>query len=296
MLSQMDDVEIIGITDRNISKVSQVAKEYGLNYSKDFRDFLDKATTFFVVTPTNTHFEIALELIKNKKNIFIEKPLTENLEQAIYLLDEAIKGGNIFQVGLIERFNPVINTLKENLKNPHHISTQRVSPFLGRAIDTHVTFDLMIHDLDLIFYILGRTSSHKVQDLKVFKKSLITNKIDLATAWLFLSVNERSVIANLLASRVGPDFQRNISIVDEDSILYADLIKKTIIKIDKMGKAIEIPVKNIDLHPLYEEIRDFLDSIKRRRLSKQAPSPTEIIEVIKLINQINRGNIDETIH
>lgn len=292
----MDDVEIIGITDRNISKVSQVAKEYGLNYSKDFRDFLDKATTFFVVTPTNTHFEIALELIKNKKNIFIEKPLTENLEQAIYLLDEAIKGGNIFQVGLIERFNPVINTLKENLKNPHHISTQRVSPFLERAIDTHVTFDLMIHDLDLIFYILGRTSSHKVQDLKVFKKSLITNKIDLATAWLFLSVNERSVIANLLASRVGPDFQRNISIVDEDSILYADLIKKTIIKIDKMGKAIEIPVKNIDLHPLYEEIRDFLDSIKRRRLSKQAPSPTEIIEVIKLINQINRGNIDETIH
>lgn len=296
ILSQMDDVEIVGIADKNIYRASKIAEEYGLKYSEDFRQFLDEATIFFIVTPTNTHFEIVMELIKHNKNIFIEKPLTENLEHAILLLEEAINKDIIFQIGLIERFNPVIITLIENLKNPNFISTQRVSPFLGRATDTHVTFDLMIHDLDLIFNIVGKTGSLKVKAIKVFKKTLVTDKIDLATVWLDLSVNARFVAANLLASRVAADFQRILSIVDEDSMIYADLINKTIIKIDKLGKTVEIPVKNKNTQPLYMEIRDFLESVREKRPSLIAPTPTEIIEVIKLINQINESKIDEIIY
>ncbi len=289
ILSQMEDVEIVGIADKDTNKAHQVASEFGLKYSENFRDLLDKAETFFIVTPTNTHFEIAMELIEAGKNIFIEKPLTENPEDASILLNKAISKGIIFQVGLIERFNPVINTLLDYIKSPIFINAQRLSPFLGRATDTDVTFDLMIHDLDLLWNLLKEKGSYELKDLKVFRKKLITDKFDFATVWLDIDVNNENLKANLTASRVSSDFQRCFSVIENDYVIHADLIKKTIIKIDKSGKTIELPIKDKEKQPLYEEIRDFLQSVKEKSLSKKAPTLIEILEVIKIINQINGG-------
>ncbi len=289
ILSQMEDVEIVGIADKDINKARQVASDFGLNYSENFRDLLDRAETFFIVTPTKTHFEIAMELIEAGKNIFIEKPLTENLEDASILINKAISKGIIFQVGLIERFNPVVNSLLDHIKSPLFINAQRVSPFLGRAIDTEVTFDLMIHDIDLLWKILKEKGNYELKELKVFRKKLITDKIDFATVWLDLDVNSENIKANLTASRVSADFQRCFSVVENNYVIHADLIKKTIIKIDKTGNTVEVPVKDKEKQPLYEEIGDFLQSVKEKSPSKRAPSPIEIIEVIKIINQINGG-------
>lgn len=289
ILSQMEDVEIVGIADKDINKALQVASDFGLKYSENFRDLLDKAETFFIVTPTKTHFEIAMELIEAGKNIFIEKPLTENPEDASILINKAISKGIIFQVGLIERFNPVVNSLLDHIKSPLFINAQRVSPFLGRAIDTEVTFDLMIHDIDLLWKILKEKGSYELKELKVFRKKLITDKFDFATVWLDLDVNSENIKANLTASRVSSDFQRCFSVIEKDFVIHADLIKKTIIKIDKTGNTVEVPIKDKEKQPLYEEIGDFLQSVKEKSPSKRAPSPIEIIEVIKIINQINGG-------
>lgn len=289
ILSNMQDVEIVGIADKDINKASQVASEFGLKYSENFIDLLDRAETFFIVTPTNTHFEIAMELIEAGKNIFIEKPLTENPEDASVLLNKAIIKRIIFQVGLIERFNPVVNALQGYIKSPIFINAQRHSPFLGRATDTDVTFDLMIHDLDLLWNLLKKNGSYELKDLKVFRKKLITDKFDFATVWFDIDLTNEKLKANLTASRVSADFQRCFSVVEKDFVIHADLIKKTIIKIDKSGNTTELPIKDREKQPLYEEIRDFLQSVKEKSLSKKAPSPSEILEVIKIINQINGG-------
>jgi len=291
MLAQMDDVEIIAIVDKDINKAKEIAREYGVKFSDNFKDLLKEASVFFIVTPTSSHFEIAMELIKEGKDIFIEKPITENPEDAILLIEEALKNKIIFQVGLIERFNPVVTTLFEQIKRPLFIRAERISPYLGRATDTDVTFDLMIHDLDLIIFFKRKIGNGNFNNLKVFKKSLITEKIDFATVWLEILVNKRPFIAQITASRTAPDFKRNISIIEDEFIIYADLINKNIIKINKDGKKYEIPIENKDNQPLYEEIRDFLNSVSKRKLSQKAPTPDEILEVIKLINKINGGSI-----
>lgn len=289
MLVQMPDVEIVGIADKDIEKAKEVAQQYGLKYCADYRDLLKSAQIFFVVTPTITHFDIGMELIQEGKALFIEKPLTEKPAFAEKLLEEAMKRNIIIQAGLIERYNPVIKSLLEHLKEPIFIQAERVSPFLGRATDTDVTYDLMIHDIDLIWMMLKNSGNFKLKDLKVFKQSIITSRIDYASVWMEFNSNGHTVKAHLTASRVSPNFMRRISIVQEDNVLHADLINRTLTEVDKKGKVNQILVKNKDAQPLYEEIRDFLNSVEQKELSKHAPQPKEIIEVIELIDRINGG-------
>lgn len=259
MLVQMPDVEIVGIADKDIEKAKEVAQQYGLKYCADYRDLLKSAQIFFVVTPTITHFDIGMELIQEGKALFIEKPLTEKPAFAEKLLEEATKRNIIIQAGLIERYNPVIKSLLEHLKEPLFIQAERVSPFLGRATDTDVTYDLMIHDVDLIWMMLKNSENFKLKDLKVFKQSIITSRIDYASVWMEFNSNGHTVKAHLTASRVSPNFMRRISIVQEDNVLHADLINRTLTEVDKKGKVNQILVKNKDAQPLYEEIRDFLN-------------------------------------
>jgi predicted dehydrogenase len=290
MLAQMEDVEIVAIVDKDIKKAREIAREYGVKFSDNFKDLLKEASVFFIVTPTKSHFEIAMDLIKEGKDIFIEKPITENYEHATVIIEEALKNKIIFQVGLIERYNPVVVSLFEQLKTPLFIKAERTSPYLGRATDTDVTFDLMIHDLDLIMMFQRKIGKGNFNNIKVFKKSLITEKIDFATVLLEILINKSPFTAQITASRTSHIFQRNITIIDEEFIIYADLINKNIIKIDKKGTKKEIPIENRENQPLYEEIRDYLNSVSKREFSQKAPTPEEILEVIKLINKINGGS------
>lgn len=290
MLAQMPDVEITGIVDSDINKARDIAKEYGLKYFNSYKYLLNSADVFFIVTPTNTHFDIAMDLIKNGKDLFIEKPLTEKPELAKNFIKEALNNNIIFQIGMIERYNPAWSSLFNYIENPLFIKAERMSPFLGRATDTDVTFDLMIHDLDLLWIILKRSGTFNIENLKVLKKSFVTEKIDFATVWIDFLLNNVSLSASLTASRISSDFRRIFTVIQEKSVLYADLMNKTVTKMDKEGKLIEIPLKNKEVQPLYEEIRDFLNSVKERKISQHAPSPEEIIEVLEIINTINGGS------
>ncbi len=289
VLTQMPDVEIVGIADKDIEKAQEIAQQYNLKYCDDYRELLKSAQIFFVVTPTITHFDIGIELINEGKALFIEKPLTEKPVFAEELLNEAAKKNVIIQVGLIERYNPVIKSLVGCLRNPVFIQVERVSPFLGRAIDTDVTYDLMIHDIDLIWMLLRNSGNFKLKDLKVFRKNIITSRIDYASVWMEFDNANCNIKAHLTASRISSVFNRRISIVQQNNVLYADLINRTLTEVDSTGKVTEIVVKDKDSQPLYEEIRDFLNSVKQKKPSEYAPSPKEIIEVIEIIDKINGG-------
>ncbi|HHW19544.1 Gfo/Idh/MocA family protein [Thermodesulfovibrio thiophilus] len=289
MLTQMPDVEIVGIVDTDISRAQEIGQKYGLRYYTVYENLLKSADIFFIVTPTITHFDIAMDLIKEKKSIFIEKPLTENPGFAEKIFDEATKHNIIMQVGLIERYNPVMKSLLEYVENPLFIHAERLSPFSGRGIDTDVTYDLMIHDIDLVLMILKKSENLKLTDLKVFTQSIITSKIDYAGAWLeFVNYND-TVEVSLTASRISSDVRRKFSVIQSANVLYADLINKTLVKVDKKGQLTELTVKNKDTHPLYDEIRDFLNSVRQRKYSIHAASPDDIINTIKLIEKINGG-------
>lgn len=110
-----------------------------------------------IVTPTSFHFQLCQDLIALGKHIFCEKPVTSTYSEALKLSGE-LKAGQVFQVGHSERCHKVWED--ERLTNIFKssellIEVSRQSAFKARATDVDVIQDLMIHDIDLMLWLMG---------------------------------------------------------------------------------------------------------------------------------------------
>lgn len=104
-----------------------------------------------VAVPTRLHYKVSLELIKYM-DLLIEKPITDNLSDALSLYNEARRQGRTVLVGHIERFNPTYMSLSNELmgKGPIYLEAVRIGRPMGNIESyDNVLVDLAIHDIDL---------------------------------------------------------------------------------------------------------------------------------------------------
>lgn len=129
-----------------------------ITYSANLDDFDNKDFDFVdIVAPTKFHYNYLEKYIKQNKNIFVEKPILSNIDE-FKKIEKIIKEINYSKkiwVWFIERFNVVSKFLKNHIKEkwePKQIEIFRYNPWSDRILDTDVTTDLMIHDIDLVNY------------------------------------------------------------------------------------------------------------------------------------------------
>jgi len=69
---------LTAICDTDDEKRKEFGKKYSVNSYKNFNEMLESENfdAAFVCTPTNTHYQIATQLIQEKKDVFVEKPMT----------------------------------------------------------------------------------------------------------------------------------------------------------------------------------------------------------------------------
>jgi predicted dehydrogenase len=165
----------------------------GVEVVDDISKIINNIDAAFVVTPTSLHFEIVEYLLKNKKHVFCEKPLTETTAQSLRLKEILAETPVVLQVGHSERFHQAWER-KENFKNffeaPAHITLTRVAPFKGRATDVDVVQDLMIHDLDLLVYLFNE----KPVSVDAMGFKMRTNRYDYVTANFKFKSGHRATI------------------------------------------------------------------------------------------------------
>ena len=143
-------VDFIGFFDTNQDSAESVSKQFDVKSFDRENDLIDAAEGINIVTPTETHYDIAIKCLEKKKDIFIEKPITSTSEEAKKIITLAEHNKNIVQVGHIERFNPTIKQLKKVITAPHCIEIERLAPFQARGTEVPVILDLMVHDIDLV--------------------------------------------------------------------------------------------------------------------------------------------------
>lgn len=175
-----------------------------------------------VATPTSLHHQICKELLKMGKHVFCEKPMTSTYEEALEIKNLVKEKGVVFQVGHSERFHQVWGTIKEKrdyFKGSPLISLNRQAPFKGRATDVDVVQDLMIHDLDILLFLLGEAPSK----IEAFGKKIRTDKWDYVEAFLDFASGARATV------RVGRNYTREVrdfEVVNQAGSLYVDLFQK----------------------------------------------------------------------
>ena len=255
----LPNADLIAVCDYNQAICDTVANELSVSACYDYRDLFGQVDAVSIAATTSQHYEIAKHCIENGLHVLIEKPITETVEQADHLLALAKSHQTKIQVGHLERFNPAHIALAPYLDNPLFIESQRLAPFNPRGTDVNVILDLMIHDIDII----QNCVKHPIIHVEAHGMSILTSMIDVAAARLTFA---NGCVANVTASRVNSNMQREMCIFQQDSYLALDFQEKNLTLFKKTEHDEAVMEKKALTFPnqdaLLEEIRAFIKSIE----------------------------------
>ncbi|WP_053977600.1 Gfo/Idh/MocA family protein [Mangrovimonas xylaniphaga] len=233
LLNQSDKYELVGFYDPNEANAQKVVEEFGYTYFKDIDQLIDAVDMVDIVTPTLSHYECAKKAIAKGKHIFIEKPITNTIEEAEHIRELLAENGLRGQVGHVERFNPAFIAVKESVHNPMFIETHRLAEFNPRGTDVPVVLDLMIHDIDVILSVVNS----KIKNVSASGVSVISDTPDIANARIEF---ENGCVANLTASRISLKNMRKTRFFQRDAYISVDFLEKKC-EVVKMKDAPEHP-------------------------------------------------------
>jgi len=199
-LKEVEGAELVGLYDARAERCRQVATELGVRAFRGLQEALDSVRAVSVVIPTTDHAAVALEAFDRGVDVLLEKPITRTVEEADDLIQRAQAQGRILQVGHVERFNPGVVAAKAVTRNPLFFEIHRLGVFSARSLDVDVVFDLMIHDLDLILWMVDAP----VSDVRAVGLPVLSDKVDIANARVEF---ENGTVANLTASRASTGAQ-----------------------------------------------------------------------------------------
>ena len=216
-LSRTGKGEFVGVCDVNEENARKIAEKNSCEYFTDWRELLDKTDAVSIVTPTETHSEIACEFLEKGVNVLVEKPFARSLEEADKMIASAQKTGAKLMVGHLERYNPAMVALRPHVTNPLYFEIHRVSPFPNRSLDVDVVLDVMIHDLDAINWLVGENIN--VSEIRAVGIPVISSKVDAANARIEF---ENGAVANITASRIGTEKIRKTRFYQTNSYVVLD--------------------------------------------------------------------------
>lgn len=219
LLNQSRKYDLIGFYDADEINGKKVEEEFGYKYFNTMDALIQAVDIVDIVTPTLSHYDCAKKAISFGKHIFIEKPITNTVEEAEHirtlLAEYDIRG----QVGHVERFNPAFISVREQIKNPMFIETHRLAEFNPRGTDVPVVLDLMIHDIDIILSVV----KSKVKNVSASGVSVISDTPDIANARIEF---ENGCVANLTASRISLKNMRKTRFFQKDAYISVDFLEK----------------------------------------------------------------------
>lgn len=233
LLNQSEKYELVGFYDPNADNAQKVSQEFGYRKFDTIEELIENVDVVDIVTPTLSHYDCAVMAIKKGKHIFLEKPISNTVEEAEHIISLAKEYNVKGQVGHVERFNPAFKAVKNKINNPMFIETHRLAEFNPRGTDVPVVLDLMIHDIDAILSVV----KSKVKEVHASGVSVISDSPDIANARIEF---ENGCVANVTSSRISMKNMRKARFFQKDAYISVDYLDK-ICEVVKMKDAPEVP-------------------------------------------------------
>ncbi len=256
--SQLQETQLVAVCDLFQDRAQTVAGSLSCRAVLDFRELFGQVDAVSISVPTQAHFEIAKEFLARGIHTLVEKPMTPTVREADRLLSLARKSGAILQVGHVERFNVALRRVQDSLKNPRFIEVHRLAPFQPRGTEVGVVLDLMIHDIDLLLWLV-KSPIRRVEAVGV---RVLTPFEDIANARVTF---KNGTVANLTASRISKEGMRKFRIFQPAGYISMDLLGLGVdLFRHEEGRIHHEHLSLSGEEPLKAELAGFLDAIRHR--------------------------------
>lgn len=289
-----------------------LAKELYANdikYTTNFEEIiLDKSIdAVCLAVETSAHYELGKKIIEAGKNLYVEKPFTDNVQQAIELKNLAYKYNVTVHIDHIMIYHPAIMKIKEIMESGElgdiiYYDCSRMN--LGRVKnDVSCMWDLSVHDLSIIDYL---SNGVEVKTVKSIGRTIYSMKPSV----IFVAADYGNFIANIKANWISPIKERKLIVAGTKKMLVyddVDVLNKLIvydkgfdmIKADgsmeysefvvktRMGDAIIPKLENGDA--LYNSIEHFRQCILNHVESMSGPDAA--IRVLTVLEEADKNMI-----
>lgn len=261
-LEGMAGAELAGVYDSRAERARQVSAELGVQAFETLDEALDAVRAVSVVVPTVQHADLARRAFERGVDVLLEKPITRSVEEADDLIARAAAQNRILQVGHVERFNPGVVAARARTRNPLFFEIHRLGVFSPRSLDVDVVFDLMIHDLDLILWMV----SAPVSCVRAVGLPVLSDKVDIANARVEF---ENGTVANLTASRVSTEKVRKFRYFQPHEYISIDFSRRDALAlgVERNGSTPQIRFNKLEtepVEPLRAELEAFIESVHTR--------------------------------
>jgi predicted dehydrogenase len=260
--------------DIDSKRINLVKEKYNAEIYKDVDEALEnKPDAVLICTPPNLHIPMALKAIEYNAHIFIEKPISNNLEKVNYLLDEAKRKDLIVSVGYNLRFNQGIQLIKKMIDDNT----------IGRILSARAEFGQYLpnwrpsqdyrksytaksdmgggiildgsHEIDYIRWILG-----DVTDVFCFADKIGNLDVDVEDTAEILLKLKNNIIANIHLDFVQREYSRGCKIVGEKGTIVWDYLKNCVkVYYDTTEHKLVYLIKT-DMY--MDEMKHFIECIK----------------------------------
>ncbi len=268
-------VELSYVVDVDFSRAVELSRKYGFRAAA--RDVGEASGEAFVVaTPIDSLYHSSLEALEKTACVFVEKPAARSSGEAMELLEYAEARGVVHQVGYLSRFDPVVAELRRQLRGRtvYALRFRRLSRRPPRMRIYPVTLDLMSHDIDLAFFLLGRRETRVMFSLFVVDGGVPQRAI--------AGVAYGGVDVVFEADGVLPVKVRGVDALAEDGMIRADLVSGVLEVITESG------VSRIEVggeEPLKAELRAFVE--RCRGAGVEAPDLRDALEVLRVVEGLS---------
>jgi len=270
--------QLVSISDVDEQTGKNIGKKYNIHYYQDFRKMLSSETidAVSVVVPTKYHEEVTVYCLRKHIPTLVEKPISNSVQSATRMVEEAKKQKVLLMVGHIERFNPVVAKLKKLVDQGTfgriiNLNSIRVGINPPPTPNSNVAIDLAIHDIDIFNYLLGETPRKS----KVVREKIFNKNIADSASFLLRYKNATGIIQT---NWITPIKIRKIYITGTGGFAELDYISQKLILYKRYPN--KIAVDN------FQELVSLSSILKKQvYISKKEPLRQELTHFLSLIQK-----------
>ena len=275
--AQMGESRLMAAADTDVGALEAIARTYQVPVYADYCQMLEeqKPDLVSVAVPTRLHRDVAIAAMERGIHVFLEKPISAEVDDGRSIVECAQREGIKLGVGHIERFNPAVVELKEQLDAGQlgrifQIHARRVGPFPSRVEDVGVVIDLATHELNLLEHLTGSqvqsVYAETEREIHAKHEDLLTGILRFADGTIgILDVNWLTPTKIRELSLIGEKGMFSVNYLTQDLVFYENDFRNgnweglAIMGVSE-GRKIRHNIRRKE--PLLVELQSFIEAIE----------------------------------
>ena len=273
------DIDVVDISDANLDYIKKNFK-----VKETFNDFKRASSSksydiAFILTPPIYHIPMALELARRDIDLFIEKPLSHNLEHVDELIKVKEENNIVVMVGYNQRFNFGLRKLKSYIEEGILGKIYYIRAEFGQYLpdwrlwqDYHKSYTAIkelgggiildgSHEIDYVMWL----AESEVKELKAIYDKVSNLEIDVEDIAEAILRFENGIIASIHLNMIERGYNRYCKLVGEKGSIKW-IFKDNVLEFyDVDSKELIMKKYEIDQNYSYlEELKHFLNCVENR--------------------------------